>query len=364
MDKIKRFIECLVPVTACNLKCDYCYVIQQNRRKNELPKFKYSPEHIAKALSKERLGGTSYISICGAGETLIQDEVVNIVKELLKEGHFVNVTTNGTLTNRFEEFEKFPKEFLERLHFAFSFHYLELKKRNLLEKFFSNVKRVKKLGCSFVVQLNLYDKYIEDIEEIKKICKENIGAYPQIAATRDESDVDTKQKYKLYTKLSKEEYKEKGQTFNSKLFDFTMKNFMVKRKEFCYAGDWSLILDLTTGNTKKCYCLDEDQNIFENIEKPIKFEAVGNSCPTIYCFNSSHFLSLGDIPTLNTPSYAELRNREEANWYNEKTKAFLSTRLYESNDTYKTLKKIKINTKNIIQKGKKRIYRMIKKNGD
>ena len=30
--KPKRFIECLLPVTICNLKCSYCYIIQGNRR--------------------------------------------------------------------------------------------------------------------------------------------------------------------------------------------------------------------------------------------------------------------------------------------------------------------------------------------
>ena len=85
MDKIVKFIECLVPVTVCNLKCEYCYIIQENRRKNELPQFKYSPKQIRRGLSKNRLGGIAYISICGAGETLIPDEVIDIVSELLNE---------------------------------------------------------------------------------------------------------------------------------------------------------------------------------------------------------------------------------------------------------------------------------------
>ena len=125
-DKIKRFFECLIPVTACNLKCGYCYVIQRDNRKMEIPKLKYSPEKIGKGLTQERLGGVCYFSICGAGETLLPNYTVEIVKELLRNGHYVNITTNGTLTKRFDESLQLPNEHLKRLHFAFSFHYNEL----------------------------------------------------------------------------------------------------------------------------------------------------------------------------------------------------------------------------------------------
>lgn len=57
MDTIKRFFECLIPVTACNLKCSYCYVIQRNNRKHEIARLKYTPEQIGRALRQERLGG-------------------------------------------------------------------------------------------------------------------------------------------------------------------------------------------------------------------------------------------------------------------------------------------------------------------
>ena len=56
MAKIKRFFECLVPVSVCNLECPYCYIIQEDRRKMTLADMPYSPEHIARALRPERVG--------------------------------------------------------------------------------------------------------------------------------------------------------------------------------------------------------------------------------------------------------------------------------------------------------------------
>lgn len=58
---IKIFIECLLPITACNIKCHYCYVAQRHNRLMKRASLPYSPEKMAKALRKERLGGVLHI---------------------------------------------------------------------------------------------------------------------------------------------------------------------------------------------------------------------------------------------------------------------------------------------------------------
>lgn len=135
MDKMKRFIDINVPVTSCTLRCHYCYITQHRLFSAALPKFRYGAEFIGKALSAERLGGICHINMCGGGETLLPPEMTTIVRAILEQGHYIMIVTNGTVTKRFEEMMTYPVELRQRLGFKFSFHYLELKKRNLLDVF-------------------------------------------------------------------------------------------------------------------------------------------------------------------------------------------------------------------------------------
>lgn len=356
--KIKRFFECLIPVTACNLKCHYCYVIQRDNRKNKMANLKYSPQEIGEALNIKRLGGVCYFSICGAGETTLQNQIEDIVYNILKQGHYVNITTNGTIKKKLRDIIDKSKDYVQHLHFAFSLHYLELLRLKLLDDFFENVNYVRNAGASIVVQLNLCDEYIPYIEEIKKICLEKVGALPQIAATRKEEK--GLQNVELYTEKTEQEYLNYGKEFDSPLFEFTMKNFNVKRKEFCYAGDWSGILDLSTGIMRRCYNSYIYQDIFKNPKEKIRFLAIGNCCGSSFCMNSSHFMSLGTIPSVETPTYESLRNRKNANWYNSEIKEVLSRKLSDNNKEYNIFKKVLSNFIGLIDGLIRVTYRTIK----
>jgi len=51
-------------------------------------------------------------------------------------------------------------------------------------------------------------------------------------------------------------------------------------------------------------------------------------------------MSLGVIPEIVTPSYAELRNRPDANWYTPKMRTFLGGKLSEANREYGSSRKL------------------------
>ena len=102
MEKIKRLILAVIPNQKCNLKCDYCY-ISQLANWEDCGKMKYKPKYIAQCLSKDRLGGTALINLTGNGETMLQEGIVEIIRYLLEEGHYVEVVTHGTIKKRMEE---------------------------------------------------------------------------------------------------------------------------------------------------------------------------------------------------------------------------------------------------------------------
>lgn len=251
-------------------------------------------------------------------------------------------------------------DYINRLHIAFSFHYLELLRIHKLDDFFKNIKRIKNHGGSFVVQLNLCDEYEPYFEEIKVLCEKQLGALPQLVATRKENDLSRDIEY--FTSHLPEEYVAIGSQFNSPLFDYTIKNFNVNRKEFCYAGDWG-VLDLGTGILKQCYASAGGYNIFGHSDKKINFLAVGR-CDSLFCMNSSHFMALGIIPEADQDiSYCGLRNRYEAGWYNNTMKEVLSAKLSETNEEYNLLKKKRdlfiTGLKNTCKKGKNIVKQLI-----
>lgn len=351
---MKRFLDCYIPITTCNLKCHYCYIAQLNNFENEPPKFKYDNEYIAKALSKDRLGGICLINLCANGETLLVPRMVELIKLLLENGHYVAVVTNGTMSKHFDEIIKFPKILLERLFFKFSFHYLELKRLNKMDEFFRNIDKIRSAGCSFTLELTPSDEIIPYIDDIIALSKEKVGAICHITVPR--KDFDTKMG--ILTKYSIKDFEKIFKVFKSDLFDFKMSIYGKKRREFCYAGEWSAIIDLGSGELKQCHGGNVIDNIYNEIDKPIKFMPIGHNCRMPYCFNGHSYLSLGNIPNLKTPSYKDLRNRvcnDGTEWLTETYKNIYSEKLLDSNREYSINEKKKIDRYNKIMFVKQRI---------
>lgn len=166
-EPIKHF-ACSLGKSACNIHCDYCYLDYRDTTDSINMNFNHSVSYMVKALSKARLGGPAFFDMCSDGETLLKPGIIELVHGLLKEGHYVCLITNGTVTLKLKEILDISAEYRKRLLFHFSLHYLELKKRSLINTYFDNVNLVKESGASISMSLVGSDEYIPYIDEIKK----------------------------------------------------------------------------------------------------------------------------------------------------------------------------------------------------
>ena len=340
-DQIIKFFDCYIPVTTCNFRCHYCYITQNKWWADKLPKFKYSPQHIAKALAKERVGGTCLINLCGGGETLLPPQMTEIVRCLLQEGHYVMIVTNGTVSKRIDEILALDESLLKRLFFKLSFQYLELKRNKLMDAFFNNVNKIKASPASFTVELTVVDELVPYIPDIKQICQQKLGTLCHLTIARDE----TQPSIPRLSKYSEEDFREIWKDFNSAMFDFKLPLFEQKRTEFCYAGHWSYCINFGTGDISPCYGCKSFQNIFEDVNAPIKSHPVGCSCPNPHCWNNHAFLCLGDIVDFPAPRYATIRDRickDGSHWLKPEFQNIFSQRLDENNIHFNAEEKQKI----------------------
>lgn len=338
-DLIKRFIDCNVPTQVCNLKCEYCYVGQVDGFSGKIKSIEHSPAEVRKALSKRRMGGIIFINFCGTGETLLGEDILPIVQEVLKEGHYVQIVTNGTINKRFEEISRWNGELLERLLIKFSYHYTELKRLKMLDIFFDNVIRVRDAGCSISVEITSGDGMTPYIEEMKQVCMDRLGALPHVTVARD----NTSPTLPLLTRYTEEEYTNIWGGFHSELFDTKMKLHGVKRNEYCYGGEWTFYLYLSNGDLKQCYKGDIIDNIFEDVTRPIRFRPIGRECREPYCYNGHAWMTLGCIPGMDIPTYADMRNRVTVGgdeWLTPKARRFFSHKLEENNIAYENVSRI------------------------
>ena len=338
---ISKLILLYIPISICNNHCEYCFINHTNSWEEEKEQFKYSVQQMLQALTKDRLGGTCLINLTAKGETLLYKDIVPLVKGLLEEGHYVEIITNGTVTKVIDQLLDFPETYQDRLFFKISYHYREMLGKKKENQFWKNVERIKTSRCSFSLELMPYDGLNDCVDDIVNQCVSHVGAPCHATVGRDDSDKEKR----LLTNLSRKEYEKIWDKLDSQMFKLKMNLFGVKRKEFCYAGKWSIIVDIASGKAGQCYGRPFTQNIFKDPYKPIEFFPVGYTCLQPFCFNGHSHIALGMIPDVDAPTYEKVRNRtclDGTEFLKESCKEFFSQKLYNNNRQYKPIEKILI----------------------
>ena len=341
MDKMIKFIDLYWPIEYCNFNCAYCYVHQHRENKGKKYHCSHTPTEIRSALSKARLWGIALLNICAGGETLLEEEIVPIIYELLEEGHYIGIVTNGSVKENIKKLAAFPERLRKHLFLKFSFHYEELKRLQRLEEFFHTIEMVKEANLSFSIELPAYDKFIPENSAIIKLCKEKTGALPHIATLRDER----KEGFPVLSEYSFQQLNAIWAVYDSELFRIRSDVMEKKYRGFCYAGDWTCTINLESGEIKQCFHERIIGNLYQETE--LKWEAVGDHCHSEYCYACHSFLTLGVIPELEIATcYDATRDRENAAWLTQEMKSFMHQKLFQNNREYSALEKAQINERN------------------
>lgn len=324
MENFIRFFNCPIPVTGCNLRCDYCYLVQQGNEKlldfkETSDGFKYPVSYMLKALSPKRLGGICAFHICGEGETFLWKDICAFSKGLFEMGHYVSFTSNCTISKVVNELIAFPKEYREKMFVKCSFHYREFKKRGLLETFATNVKLFADAGISYTVEIVTNDYVLDELEDIKSFSIKHFGALPHVLTQR--SELKKGQYPRMNSIMNSFQYDLTWRSFDSALFDYHQNEFDKKHSEYCYAGVYCLQFHLKNGdvfpcpgNTKKI-C-----NLFDDIEQSPSFVPVGHNCPFDNCWFAyvNHILGGVDRKLDSNVCFADFRDRSRSdngnNW--------------------------------------------------
>lgn len=318
-------------MSKCNFQCSYCYLSQRDEAyQGKQAIFKYSPEYVGKAFSKERLGGSCFFNFCANGETLLTKKIDEYIHAIVSQGHYAEIVTNLSITSALDKILSWDQPLLKRVEFKCSFHYAELMKRNLLQVFADNVQKIWKAGCSANIEMVAADEFISNIDEIKEFSLKNFGALPHVTIARN----DATPNIDLLTSLPIEEYDAIWSTFNSDFWQFKKSIFQEERKEFCYAGKWSLYVNLTTGDTTQCYCSWFNQNIYKDLKKDIIFNPIGK-CLLPHCYNGHALLTSGCIPKFTDIGYGDIRDRKKndgSHWLQPEICSYMNSKLEQSNE--------------------------------
>jgi hypothetical protein len=324
VEVMKKYIGINIPAYECNLRCGYCYLSQTEKRMFGIPKFPHSPIYLRYQLSYYRVGGSALIGLCAYGETFLSDSFIDICIELLKEGHYLHIVTNGVLKKEIQSLLSAAGPYASHIIFKLSFHYLELRNRNLLDKFVENVQCIDQSEASYTIELMPHDELIPYISDIQTFSLEHFGAYPQLTIGRDDGN-----NHKLLTRYTYDEYYKIWKVFDSEMFETRMKFYMFKGKG-CNAGTDAFFIDAYTGNIARCIFNEKIDNIYRR-DNQLEFKPVGDSCPMEYCYNCHVYATLGLMEKCNAPTYLTIRDRVKSDgthWIKENMRRFLDTKLF------------------------------------
>lgn len=227
----------------CNLDCQYCF------SKSPLRGIEVAPVDIERVKSTlEKSGKIFRISFTG-GEPFAVPNIIELCKAL-SDKHFISFNTNLTSPKLFDLADSIDPGKVLEIHA--SFHFEELKNKNLIKRFLENYEILKNRGFNIRAEQVAHPALLNKTEEIKLIFTErdwkfNFGSY--------------------FGKYNNKKYPERYST--EEIINFELKinelDKFEQKGEICNAG-FNAAVVFSNGDVYPCFQVKEKiGNIFNSI---------------------------------------------------------------------------------------------------
>lgn len=215
----------------CNFNCEYCFYPRSNiTTKKNNPDFQAVLNFLKNEKFIYRIGFTG-------GEPFLVPEFIDFAGDITKAGHYISVNSNLSTNNITEFIEKADHDKIIFIHG--SFHFKELEKRELTERFFRNAELFIQAGINLKCEAVSYPGYEYLCDKVMKLFNKRgivINFAPYIGFYEGKWFPDS------YTDEEKNIFELNG-------YDIDMYE---QKGEICNAGYSAAVAD-TDGDIRKCF---------------------------------------------------------------------------------------------------------------
>ncbi len=301
----KRFplVTMIEPLEQCNLRCTGCGRI---REYSDYMDERMSPEEVLEAADES---GAPVISITG-GEPLVHPEIETIVEDLIDEGYYIYLCTNGLLLEEkltnFEPSEKLA--FAVHLDGTEEVHDQFTNREGTYEKAFSALEKAVDMGYRVTTNTTIFkESDPDDLHELfRRLTEAGIEGimlapgynYSAVDRSAEEHFLERKESIEVFQEILDPDKVEDFPLYNTPLYlDF----LRGKRDLECTA--WASPTYTVRGWRKPCYVLADEHvdSVDEILEKELwENFGPGNDRRCNSCMIHSGFDTAGTIDSLRS----------------------------------------------------------------
>ncbi|MFP4136063.1 MAG: adenosyl-hopene transferase HpnH [Candidatus Acetothermia bacterium] len=301
----KRFplVTIIEPLEQCNLRCTGCGRI---REYSDYMDERLSPDEVLEAADES---GAPVISISG-GEPLIHPEIETIVENLIDEGYYIYLCTNGLLLEeKLNEFEPSDKlAFAVHLDGTEEVHDKFTNREGTYERAFTALEKAVDMGYRVTTNTTIFkESDPDDLHELfRRLTKAGVEGimlapgynYSAVDRSAEEHFLERKESIEVFQEILDPDVVDDFPLYNTPLYlDF----LRGKRELECTA--WASPTYTVRGWRKPCYVLADEHvdSVDEILEKELWEDfGPGNDRRCNSCMIHSGFDTAGTIDSLRS----------------------------------------------------------------